>query len=74
MAKQNIGDTLKKLEQIVAWFENQEEADVEAGLAKVREGARLITAARERLKRIENEFEEVKKGIEKQESQDDGVS
>lgn len=63
MPKTNINESLKKLEQIVSWFENQKEADVEAGLEKVREGVRLIKIARERLKQIENEFEEVKKEI-----------
>ncbi|MBI3442249.1 MAG: exodeoxyribonuclease VII small subunit [Candidatus Sungbacteria bacterium] len=64
MAKTNINESLKKLEEIVNWFEKQKEVDVEAGLEKVREGARLIKTARERLKQIENEFEEVKKEIE----------
>jgi len=64
MAKTNINESLKKLEEIVGWFEKQKEVDVEAGLEKVREGARLIKIARERLKQIENEFEEIKKEIE----------
>lgn len=64
MPKININDSLKKLEEIAGWFERQKEVDVEAGLEKVREGARLIKIARERLKQIENEFEEVKKEIE----------
>ena len=68
MPKTNINESLKKLEEIVGWFEKQEEVDVETGLEKVREGARLIKIARERLKQIENEFEEVKKEIEDDES------
>lgn len=64
----NVNDSLKKLEEIVDWFEKQEEVDMEAGLAKVREGARLIKIARERLKQIENEFEEVKKEIGEEDS------
>lgn len=64
MNKTNINESLKKLEEIVNWFEKQEEVDVEAGLEKVRGGARLIKVARERLKQIENEFEEIKKEIE----------
>lgn len=68
MAKTNINESLKKLEEIVDWFEKQREVDVEAGLEKVREGAQLIKIARERLKQIENEFEEVKKEIEDDES------
>lgn len=68
MAKINVNESLKKLEEIARWFEEQKEVDVEAGLEKVREGARLIKVARERLKQIENEFEEVKKEIEDDES------
>lgn len=68
MAKINVNESLKKLEEIARWFEEQKEVDVEAGLEKVREGARLIKVARERLKQIENEFEEVKKEIEEDET------
>ena len=64
MPKVNINDSLKKLAKIVEWFEEQEQVDVEVGLEKVREGAQLIKGARERLKEIENEFGEVKRGIE----------
>ena len=67
MNKTNINDSLKKLAEIVDWFEKQKEVDVETGLEKVKDGARLIKIARERLKQIENEFEEVKKEIEEEE-------
>lgn len=62
---QNLNDTLKKLSQIVSWFENQSEIDVEKGLELVKEGAGLIKASRERLSEIENEFKEIKKDIQK---------
>jgi predicted transcriptional regulator len=39
------------------------EIDVEEGIKKVREGAVLIKSSRERLKEIENEFEELKKEL-----------
>ena len=36
MAKEtNLTESLKKLEEIVEWFENQGEADVEKGIEKV---------------------------------------
>jgi len=60
----NLTASLKKLEEIVEWFENQEEVDVEKGLEKVREGVRLVKASRERLEKVENEFEEIKKDLE----------
>ena len=63
MKQTNLSESLKKLENVVAWFENQEEVDVEEGLKKVKEGAMLIKSSRERLKEVENEFEEVKKEL-----------
>jgi exonuclease VII small subunit len=59
----NLNETLKKLEVISSWFDSQREVDVEEGLKKVKEGAELIKASKERLSEIENEFEEVKKGM-----------
>ena len=63
--KTNLNETLKKLAQIVSWFESQSELDVEKGLEYVREGATLIKSSRERLSEIENEFKEIKKEINK---------
>ena len=65
MTKNNINltETIKKLRAITAWFESQDEIDVEKGLERVKEGAELIKASRSRLKELENEFEEVKKQL-----------
>lgn len=63
MDKNKLKDQLKSLEEIVEWFDKQEEVDVEAGLDKVKEGVVLIKVAKERLKELENEFEKVKKGL-----------
>ncbi len=63
----NLNETLKKLAQIVSWFESQSELDVEKGIENVREGAELIKQSRERLTEIENEFKEIKKEIAKAE-------
>jgi exonuclease VII small subunit len=60
----NLNNNLKRLSEISEWFDNQEEVDVEEGLNKVKEAAELIKASQERLKGIENEFEEIKKEIE----------
>ena len=57
----NLNNNLKRLSEITEWFENQEEIDVEEGLKKVKEAAALIKASKERLKAVENEFEEIKK-------------
>ncbi len=61
--KPKLKDSLKKLEEIVQWFENREEADVEMGLEKVKEGAELIKESRKRLEKLENEFEKVKESM-----------
>lgn len=60
-----LGEAMQKLEAITEWLENQEEADVEKALEKIKEGAALIKASRTRLRDVENEFEEVKKDLEK---------
>ena len=62
-SKENISQSLEKLEKIVQWFDEQDQVDVEAGLAKVREGAALVKELRGRLKTVENEFEELKKDL-----------
>ncbi len=62
--KEKINDQLKKLEDIAAWFDDQEEVDVEEGLKKVKEGAVLIKELKGKLKEVENEFEEIKKELE----------
>ena len=57
----NLSDNLKKLSEITEWFEGQEEVDIEEGLKKVKEAVGLIRASKERLRAVENEFEEIKK-------------
>ncbi|MDO8639391.1 MAG: exodeoxyribonuclease VII small subunit [bacterium] len=71
---ENLNNSLKRLAEITEWFDNQEEIDVEEGLKKVKEAVELIKASKGRLKTIENEFEEIKKGIEMDEEkkEDDG--
>lgn len=66
MAKMNLSESLKKVQAIIAWFDSQEEVDVEKGLEKIKEGTVLIKDSRARLKEIENEFEVVKKDLEKE--------
>lgn len=64
MEKLNLSESLKKLEGITEWFNDQQEVDVEKGLEKVKEGVQLIKASRARLQEVENEFEDVKKELE----------
>jgi exonuclease VII small subunit len=62
--KNTLSESLKKLEQISKWFDEQEEIDLEKGLLKVKEGAKLIRESRMMLKNIENEFEEIRAEME----------
>lgn len=59
----DLKTNLKKLAEIAQWFEQQPEIDVEEGLKKVQQAAALIKSSQQRLKAIENEFEEIKKEI-----------
>jgi len=65
--KNKLKDQLKRLEEIIKWFDEQKEVDVEAGLERVKEGVTLIKASKERLKELENEFEKVKKELKEEE-------
>jgi len=68
---QNLNNNLKRLSEITEWFENQEEIDVEEGLKKIKEAVSLIKVSKERLKAVENEFEEIKKEVDIEEDNDD---
>ncbi len=59
-----IKDSLKKLQAIATWFDEQEEVDVELGLKKVKDGTALIKELKSKLKHVENEFTEIKKELE----------
>ncbi len=61
--KSDIGAKLDKLAEIVAWFDEQKEVDVERGLEKEREGAVLIKELKEKMNDVENEFREIKKDL-----------
>ncbi len=63
MTQNTLKDSLKKIKDIVDWFDKQDEIDVEAGLEKVKEGAALIKESKEQLKVLENEFEKVKSDL-----------
>ena len=65
MDKDKLKNALKKLKEIIEWFDKQEDVDVEVGLEKVKEGVSLIKASKKRLGQIENEFEAVKKDLNK---------
>lgn len=65
--EKDLNSAIAELRAIAAWFEAQEEVDVELGLQKVKEGAVLIKECRTRLKSLENSFEEVRKELDAEE-------
>lgn len=71
MKNNKLKDSLKEIEGIINWFDEQEEVDVEAGLEKVKKGVSLIKSSKERLRDLENEFKKVKKGLEKEVDSDE---
>ena len=70
MNKNNLSENLKKLSEISDWFEQREEVDIEEGLKKVKEAIGIIKKSKDRLKEIENEFEEIKKDVEEDLNED----
>lgn len=61
--QQSIQEQLKELQELVQWFEKDDEFDVEEGMRRVKEGAALVQELKGRLKEVENEFREVKKEL-----------
>jgi exonuclease VII small subunit len=57
---------LKEIAEILAWFEAQDELDVEQALEKVKQAAVLIKASKQRLGELENQFKEIKAETEKE--------
>ncbi|MFA5009111.1 MAG: hypothetical protein WC534_00835 [Candidatus Paceibacterota bacterium] len=62
--EKNLSENLKKLTKIAEWFEKQEEVDVEEGLEKIKEAAKIIKETKKSFAQAENEFEEIKKSLE----------
>lgn len=61
--KSDFTQTIKELEEINQWFQN-EDINLDEGLAKFRRGMDLIKKCRDRLKQVENEFIEIKRKYE----------
>jgi hypothetical protein len=57
---------LKEIAEILAWFEAQDELDVELALEKVKQAGILIKASKQRLSELENQFREIKAEAEKE--------
>lgn len=61
--KGDLKENMKELASIVSWFENEEDLDLEKALEQVKLGAELIKESKDKLKDIENQFKEIKKGL-----------
>jgi exodeoxyribonuclease VII small subunit len=60
LKKFDFTESVNKLEEINAWFQN-EDIDLDEGLYKLKAGKELIKKCRTRLKEVENEFIKIKK-------------
>jgi len=67
--KQSLQETLQKLEGLVKDLE-QKDVDVEAGLAKFKEGVDLVKFCQSQLKEAENEFKKLKEELEESSEED----
>ena len=59
----SLKDNLKKISEIVSWFESETDLDLEKALEQIKLGAKLVKESKEKLKEIENEFKEIKKDL-----------
>jgi exonuclease VII small subunit len=59
----NLKENLKKISEIVSWFESETDLDLEKALEQIKLGAKLVKESKEKLKEIENEFKELKKDL-----------
>lgn len=60
---QSFSKNFRQLQQIVAWFEEQREIDVEEGMVKAKIAAELIQLCSRRLNQLENEFTVIKRDL-----------
>lgn len=58
--EQNFGKLMRQLQTIVDWYDQQQELDIEEGLAKAHQAAELIRRCSRRLAQLENEFVKIK--------------
>ena len=60
---QDIQNNLEALVNIADWFDHQEQIDLQKSLAKIKEATSLIKSLKQQLQDTENEFEEIKKEL-----------
>ena len=62
-----FAQAMKKLEEINSWFQN-EDIDLDKGLARLQEGKEMIALCRMKLKAVENEFITIKEAYSKEDT------
>jgi exonuclease VII small subunit len=62
--KTNLQNSLRELQAITQWFDEQETIDIEQALEKVKVGAALLKDLQGELKDIKNEFTAIKADLE----------
>lgn len=65
-SEKTLKEHLTEIEKILAWFDAQEELDVEEALAKIKDASALIKESRRRLAEVENDFEEIRREVEEE--------
>lgn len=58
--EQNFGKLMQQLQEIVNWYDQQQDLDVEEGLTKAKQATELIKLCSKRLNQLENEFVKIK--------------
>ncbi|MFA6547370.1 MAG: exodeoxyribonuclease VII small subunit [Candidatus Magasanikbacteria bacterium] len=58
--KFNFAKSYQELQKIVEWFE-KEDVDLEEGIAKFEDGAKIVKELKEYLEKMENRIKELKK-------------
>jgi len=61
--KIDLKKNLTDLADIVKWFEDKKDVDLDASLEKVREAAKIIKESRTRIQDVENSFREIEKDL-----------
>ena len=62
--EQNFGKLMQQLQSIVAWYDQQQDLDIEESLDKAKDAAKLIKLCSQRLVQLENEFIKIKIDLE----------
>lgn len=63
-AEESFKKIFDELESINDWFSGQD-IDLDEALEKFKRGMELVKKSREKLKKVENNFEEIKKDLQK---------